>query len=356
MAARRPKLAVRLAARSPRAGPLFAATTVQEKRQNVVWLPNGLGDAIQTLPALQGLGRIENSELIVVANKKVHRLFKEVFEIKGRYLTDAEFRSDELRSATLDALLDFNGLIDPAFESSLHARFEVIVGHTLFTDATITTGSPCIKVNGMLTKSRFFNAIGYPPLPAWTHYFAMLKKICPEPKDWPAHHGFPYLYPSAGRKYQVPQSYGFLPCGSLKSKHWPLRRYIDLAAQCECEGYGVHFYLGEAEKAYAIEIAKALTRPVIEVGLELEDLAIKLQQHQLIITNDCGPMHLAAAMDLPLIAIFRATLPQCWFPYRRPHQKVIGGPRDAVYRAEALDLPWPTVAEVKLQAEDLINT
>ena len=41
-------------------------------KTNVVLLPNGLGDAIQTLPVLQLFERLENTQTVVIADKQVH--------------------------------------------------------------------------------------------------------------------------------------------------------------------------------------------------------------------------------------------------------------------------------------------
>ena len=46
----------------------------------VISLPNGLGDAIQTIPALQEINK--NNNLIISANSKFINLFKNVFNFK----------------------------------------------------------------------------------------------------------------------------------------------------------------------------------------------------------------------------------------------------------------------------------
>jgi ADP-heptose:LPS heptosyltransferase len=165
--------------------------------------------------------------------------------------------------------------------------------------------------------------------------------------------GFPYIYPQLDNQTEHSQSCGFIPCGSLKSKHWPISRFIELAARFEGEGYKIHFYLGASETDYAEDIAGKLTDPAIEVNLSLLELANNLQQHKIVIANDCGPMHIAAVIGCPLIAIFRNTLPQCWFPYQKANQKVIGGQIHKVYRGGRTNLSWPEVAEVKNSADNL---
>jgi ADP-heptose:LPS heptosyltransferase len=323
------------------------------QKTNIVLLPNGLGDAIQTLPVLQLLERLENTQTVVIAEKQVHALFIHIFGIRAMFLARDEFTAGAMKRSRFDAMLDFNGLNQPSFEELPHYSFDQTVGHTLFKDKKIKTGTPCIKVNGIMEESRFFNAIGYPPKPAWTQYHEMFAKLFPELTFQPDLKGFPYKYPQLGNQSEHSRSYGFIPCGSLRTKHWPISRYIELAARFEGEGYKIHFYLGETERAYAKDIAEKLIDPAIEVNLSLQELAVNLQQHKIVIANDCGPMHVAAAIGCPLIAIFRDTLPQCWFPYQKANQIVIGGQLHTVYRGGRADISWPEVAEVKNSADSL---
>lgn len=323
------------------------------QKTNIVLLPNGLGDAIQTLPVLQFLGRLKNSQTIVIAEKQVHALFMHILGIRATFMTRDEFTAGALKQSRFNSLLDFNGLNQPLLEEVAHHYFEQTVEHTLFKDKKIKTGAPCIKVNGLKEESRFFNAIGYTPKPAWTHYYEMAAKLFPELSFQADSKGFPYKYLQPCSRSEYSRSYGFIPCGSLKSKHWPISRFIELAARFEDEGYKVHFYLGTSETNYTEDIVRKLNNPEIKVNLSLQELAINLQQHEIVIANDCGPMHIAAVIGCPLIAIFRDTLPQCWFPYQKANQTVIGGQTHKVYHGGTVDLSWPEVVEVKNLANNL---
>ena len=61
------------------------------QKTNLVLLPNGLGDAIQTLPVLQLFERLENTQTLVIADKQVNELFLDIFAIRATFLTKAEF-------------------------------------------------------------------------------------------------------------------------------------------------------------------------------------------------------------------------------------------------------------------------
>ena len=323
------------------------------QKTNLVLLPNGLGDAIQTLPVLQLFERLENTQTVVIADKPVHALFLDIFGIRATFLTIDEFTGGSLKRTRFDALLDFNGLNEPALEELPQYSFQQTVSHTLFRDKKIKKGAPCIKVNGAKEDSRFFNAVGYSPKPAWTQYHEMTLKLFPQLSIQTNFKGFPYKWTQLTSQAKSSRSYGFIPCGSLMSKHWPISRFIELAEKFEGEGYKIHFYLGATESDYAKDISEKLIDPAINVNLTLHELAVRLQQHKIVIANDCGPMHLAAAIGCPLIAIFRDTLPQCWFPYQKVNQKVIGGQYHTVYRGGRATISWPEVAEVKNSVDSL---
>ena len=83
------------------------------QKTNIVLLPNGLGDAIQTLPVLQFLGRLKNSQTIVIAEKQVHALFMHILGIRATFMTKDEFTARALEQSRFNSLLDFNGLNQP---------------------------------------------------------------------------------------------------------------------------------------------------------------------------------------------------------------------------------------------------
>jgi ADP-heptose:LPS heptosyltransferase len=51
------------------------------------------------------------------------------------------------------------------------------------------------------------------------------------------------------------------------------------------------------------------------------DLIADIRRATLIIANDCGPMHVAAALNKPTLGIFGPTNPRCWFPYSGSHRR-----------------------------------
>ena len=68
-------------------------------------------------------------------------------------------------------------------------------------------------------------------------------------------------------------------------------------------------------------IEKSMTRPIANLGglTTLRDLAYLFGRSALLITTDSGPMHVAAAMATPVVALFGPTSPSRTGPYGEGH-------------------------------------
>lgn len=74
---------------------------------------------------------------------------------------------------------------------------------------------------------------------------------------------------------------------------------------------------GPGEEALAAEVVQRIEGPAINVAgkTKLEELVYVIEHIDLLITNDSGPMHIAAAMDKPLVALFSGGYPAAFGPY-----------------------------------------
>ena len=108
------------------------------------------------------------------------------------------------------------------------------------------------------------------------------------------------------------------PGAGLVERCWPVRKFAELA-QClsdEMEAQIV-VHCGPGEDHLGERIRQAVSRPiVIARRLLLQELAGLLASCDLMVTNDSGPMHLAAALETPIVAVFGPTNPTRSGPYR----------------------------------------
>lgn len=114
------------------------------------------------------------------------------------------------------------------------------------------------------------------------------------------------------------------------TKQWPGDRFA-AAADRLAEGRPVVLLGTGADARAAEEILKSLASPAQSfVGqTSLRDMMLVLQRCALLLTNDSGAMHVAAALDVPTLAIFGPTVkPFGFFP---------AGDRTAVVEAAGLE-------------------
>jgi len=113
------------------------------------------------------------------------------------------------------------------------------------------------------------------------------------------------------------------------AKCWPADRFGELGKRLAYQGKASVLLLGKEEEGF---ITQAILRQIGERGADLSgktgllQLAAVLEHCQLLVTNDTGTMHVAAAVGTPVAAIFGPTDPVTTGPW---------GERHAVIRKEA---------------------
>jgi lipopolysaccharide heptosyltransferase II len=110
------------------------------------------------------------------------------------------------------------------------------------------------------------------------------------------------------------------PGAGWPGKIWPAERFADLLRRTSGT-YRADVVLlgGPDERAIGEQIAAAAGSGVVSlVGTtSLEDAAAILSCSDVLVTNDNGLMHLAAAEDVPVVALFGPTSPAQWGPSTR---------------------------------------
>ncbi len=109
---------------------------------------------------------------------------------------------------------------------------------------------------------------------------------------------------------------GIHPGGSSFDKRWPEKQYAELADRL-VQQYNATILLlrGPEEEALTYNIQQAMQFPAIVHAPEtIRELGALLSCCNLVVCNDSGPMHLAAALDVPMVAVFGPTDHIAWHP------------------------------------------
>jgi heptosyltransferase-2 len=114
------------------------------------------------------------------------------------------------------------------------------------------------------------------------------------------------------------------------AKRWPPERFAALGEELQ-EEFDARLVLlgGDEDRPVANQVKEHLQGAVIDlVGLtSLREALGVLSQLQLLITNDSGLMHAAAALSVPVVALFGSTEPESTGPFTS--------------RATVIRHPWP---------------
>ncbi len=106
-----------------------------------------------------------------------------------------------------------------------------------------------------------------------------------------------------------------LPATHWQTKRWPIEHFAGLIKPLQ-ERFGLKAVL--AGGADAAAIASGLPDAINLAGkTNLRQLVALLEQAALVIANDTGPMHIAAALGRPLVTMFGPTSPHQTGPYER---------------------------------------
>lgn len=114
---------------------------------------------------------------------------------------------------------------------------------------------------------------------------------------------------------------GINPGGDRPNRRWPAANFAmaaeALAARC---GARILIFGGPGEEPIGQEIQSALNGKALNLTgqLNLRDLPFFISRCDLLISNDSGPMHMAAALKVPVVALFGPENAGYYRPYTSP--------------------------------------
>ncbi len=114
------------------------------------------------------------------------------------------------------------------------------------------------------------------------------------------------------------------PGCSMPARTYPWEAFAE-AADLLVEALGARVVLTGAadERTLAAQIRAHMRRPAVALAGELPfaELCALVETADLVVTNNTGPMHIAAALQTPVVALFALTNPpEQWGPWQAPHR------------------------------------
>ncbi len=287
-------------------------------RKIMVRATNWIGDAVLSLPALEALrAHFPTAEIVVVAKPWVSELYlyhpavsrQIIYDPAGGHKGPGGFRRliQSLRSENFDAAILFQNAFHAAW-MAWRARIPVRVGYArearsgLLTDAVEAPSKAAYGHQVYYYLQLLFRA-GLIEKPS--RVVEIRLAVTEAEKKWAGRRLI--ALGLGGPRVLV----GFNPGAAYgPAKRWLPERYAALADRLISALHADVLIFGSSEeRPLAEEIARAMKHMPVILAAEtsLRQFIALLAQCRLVVSNDSGPMHLAAALGLPLVAVFGST-------------------------------------------------
>jgi lipopolysaccharide heptosyltransferase I len=323
---------------------------MQDAFKNILIIkPSSLGDIVLALPALTALRKsFSDAEISWLVRPEFapllenHPHLTRTIPFDRKFLAKAWFNPDalgallafirQLRSSKFDAVFDFQGLFRTAslaWLSGCERRFGMATarefGHIFYTHR-VPQNQDCIHlVDYYLKIVRTAGASD-------TDVQFVL------PQDGGAADSVRKLLVKHGIELN---NYAVLVPGSAREdKRWPVERFAALADRISSQ-FGLSIVTaGDSSEADLVNWLKGLAN-VSVVNLagqtSLKELIALLKAARLVVSNDTGPGHIAAALGVPVVLIFGPTNPARVEPYKRSECVVANDPDGRGLKADSYD-------------------
>lgn len=132
------------------------------------------------------------------------------------------------------------------------------------------------------------------------------------------------------KEFGIGEGEGFAaiaPSARWLTKRWPAENFVNLANKINNDAGLKTVFVGtkDEEAVLAGHMDKLVIKNLAFGRTSIKGLAALLKRARLLVTNDSGPMHIAAAVGTPVAAIFGPTDPVRTGPYGRVHRVITAG-------------------------------
>jgi heptosyltransferase-2 len=273
-------------------------------RRMLVRMPNWLGDAVMATPALTNLMRhYRGAEVVLVGSAPVADLFQPNPALRAvcRDTSKAwRFRPAGLRHLARSLAADYGPFdVALAFPNSLSSALLVRLSSARQRIGVRRTGRRLLLTHPVRVDTG-------------AHQAEIYNQLVNGGLGTDYETGPTILYVPAPHDYARP-AVGINPGAAYGSaKRWPPERFADVAAALS-DRYEIAIFGSAREADMASEIVSLLEKRGVRNCQNLAGrtsiatLTAMIAGLDLIITNDSGPMHIAGALGIPIVAIFGST-------------------------------------------------
>ena len=312
--------------------------------------PSSLGDVVHTLPLLKDLRMGFPDAHIAWLIKRQYAGILEGNPYLNEIIPwewDGFELIKKLRESRFDLVIDVQGLFRSGFAAFLSGAHERIgfknareLSPLFYTKRVSVPAMDIHAVDRYRLITDYLGIKQYPP--DFTIIIDEQEKVCVER----------LLFESGVKDGDILVMVN--PSGRWQSKRWGTEKFASLCDVLSSE-YGVKTVIigGPEDIRTSCEVKTLMrTAPIITAGkTTIKGLAALLSKAKVLVTNDSGPMHIAAALNVPVVAIFGPTDPGRTGPYGKGHivvrKEIPCSPCFKKYCRDLLCMESVSVEEVK---------
>ena len=273
---------------------------------------NWVGDAIMALPALRAVrSRFPEAEITILAKPYVAAIYQNQKVCNDMMMIDSK---NDLISQLRARKFDISLLLQNAFQAAWLAWRAAIperIGYSRDGRSLLLTKAVVVPQPGEIPAHEQFYYLELLHRAGWLDSLpceTFISLIVPEQN---CKRAAEYLLAEGARPNSVRIAIGAgASYGSAKC--WPPDRFAELANRLQAQFDGDVILFGTStEEAVSSAISAGMRHPPMNLTgkTSIADLPALLSQCHVFIGNDSGAMHVAAAVGLPVVAVFGPTDP-----------------------------------------------
>lgn len=297
-------------------------TAMAEPRRILLIKPSSLGDIVHAMPVVDAFKRRwPSAHLTWLVKRHWAEIVQRIEGVDSVWPVDPTLASwagqaMALRAQRFDLVVDLQGLL----RSALVARMTGCAQRVGFANGR--EGSPWLYSQRV--------AVPTPEIHAVDRYLLIAKDLCVPIEDMPQ---FRFRLPSQDvtalrdlfRRKGIDLDAPWVAMNisaRWQTKRWPAASFAAVATQLAARGIGPLVVIGGPDEREASGLMRSLTAcPLVDLTGEtpIGLLPALLSKACVLITNDSGPMHVAAAVGRPVVSIFGPTSAVRTGPYGAGH-------------------------------------
>ncbi|TVQ34554.1 MAG: glycosyltransferase family 9 protein [Phycisphaeraceae bacterium] len=313
-----------------------AHDSADSPRRLLIVLPSWVGDAVMATPTLRILReRLPGAFIGALARPGVDEVlagtdfFDEIHVAPRSGMMGVKLAAARVRTRRYDTAL----LLTNSFSSALVARMAWIrrrVGYERDARTVLLSKKlrPPIRRDTPPYSRSSTNPRDWAPIPACEYYLRLARLLLDDPSITPGplelvttpeeEAAANAILSRAGLDGDTPDAVILNPGGNNPAKRWPAARFAEIGARL-IDRAGVNILVSGAPAE--LELTQEITRLICdrvrrdgaraaalpELGLSLGALKSITRRCRLMLTNDTGPRHIAAAFEVPVVTLFGPT-------------------------------------------------